>query len=133
MKNMMLQVKNSNEPIRRSFIIAVLFLLCLTAKITVDTTDMTASMTAIVKVAFAQSEGTLAAFMGNDCCGIAQYIEGLYWLYLSPATNAQDVQLKFYSPNLKRIFVAKETFPFVNDGQQGTVSKPFTPEWDVAQ
>ena len=102
-------------------------------KITVDTTDMTASMTAIVKVAFAQSEGTLAAFMGNDCCGIAQYIEGLYWLYLSPATNAQDVQLKFYSPNLKRIFVAKETFPFVNDGLQGTVSNPFTPEWDVAQ
>ena len=94
---------------------------------------MTASMTAIVKVAFAQSEGTLAAFMGNDCCGIAQYIEGLYWLYLSPATNAKDVQLKFYSPNLKRIFVAKETFPFVNDGLQGTVSKPFTPEWDVAQ
>lgn len=151
MKNMILQVKNSNEPIRRSFIIAVLFLLCLTAcekkdpyvnpgdtpdpqwKITVDTTDMTASMTAIVKVAFAQSEGTLAAFMGNDCCGIAQYIEGLYWLYLSPATNAQDVQLKFYSPNLKRIFVAKETFPFANDGQQGTVSHPFTPEWNVAQ
>ena len=152
MKNMMLQVKNSNEPIRRSFIIVVLFLLCLTAcekkdpyvnpgdtpdpqwKITVDTNDMTASMTAIVKVSFTGKQGTLAAFMGDDCGGIADYIDGLYYLYISPSANANaNVQLRFYSPDLKRVFVSKQTFPFVNDGNQGSVSAPFTPEWEVAK
>lgn len=102
--------------------------------ITVDTTDLTTSMTAIVGVSFSNSEGTLAAFIGNDCCGIAAYADSLYWLYISPASNTEtNVQLKFYSPELKRIFIAKETFPFVNDGHQGSVSVPFTPTWDAAQ
>ena len=103
-------------------------------KITVDTTDMTASMTAIVKVSFTDKQGTLAAFMGDDCGGIADYIDGLYYLYISPSANSNaNVQLQFYSPDLKRVFVSKQTFPFVNDGNQGSVSAPFTPEWDVAK
>ena len=103
-------------------------------KITVDTTDMTSSMTAIIQVSFAKSEGTLAAFMGNECCGIGEYIDGLYWLYISPASEqGGNVQLKFYSPDLKRIFVAKETFSFVNDAHLGSVNVPYTPTWDVAQ
>ena len=151
MKNMMLQEKNSKRLC--SFSVAVFALLALAVsfsgckdnsdpyvnpgdtpdpqwKITVDTTDMNASMTAIVKVSFAQSQGTLAAFMGNDCCDVAKYIDGLYWLFISPAANANaNVQLKFYSPDLKRIFVAKEAFPFVNDGNKGDISAPYTPEW----
>ncbi len=103
-------------------------------KITVDTTDMTASMTAIVKVSFTGKQGTLAAFMGDDCGGIADYIDGLYYLYISPSANSNaNVQLRFYSPDLKRVFVSKQTFPFVNDGNQGSVSAPFTPEWEVAK
>ena len=96
-------------------------------KITVDTTDMTASMTAIVKVSFTSQPGTLAAFMGNDCCGIAEYKAdyGLYWLYISPAKETTNVQLKFYSPNQKRIYKAKETFPFVNNKHLGTISDPY--------
>lgn len=98
--------------------------------------NMTASMTAIVKVSFAQNEGTLAAFMGDKCCGIATYKAdyGLYWLYISPATEAGgDVQLRFYSPDLKRIFVAKEVFPFRNDTQLGSITEPYTPEWTVTE
>ena len=103
-------------------------------KITVDTTDMTASMTAIVKVSFTGKQGTLAAFMGDDCGGIADYIDGLYYLYISPSANSNaNVRLRFYSPDLKRVFVSKQTFPFVNDGNQGSVSAPFTPEWEVAK
>lgn len=103
-------------------------------KITVDTTDMTASMTAIVKVSFTDKQGTLAAFMGDDCGGIAHYIDGLYYLYISPSANSNaNVQLRFYSSDLKRVFVSKQTFPFVNDGNQGSVSAPFTPEWEVAK
>jgi len=103
-------------------------------KITVDTTAMTSSMTAIIQVSFAKSEGTLAAFTGNECCGIGEYMNGLYWLYISPASEqGGNVQLKFYSPDLKRIFVAKETFSFVNDAHLGSVNAPYTPTWDVAQ
>ena len=104
--------------------------------LTVDTTDLSVSMTAVVKVSFAQSEGSLAAFMGNDCCGIADYNAdlGLYWLYISPATEqGGNVQLRFYSPDLKRIFGATSTFPFRNDTQLGTVAEPYTPEWEVTK
>ena len=96
--------------------------------------DMTASMTAIAKVSFTEKQGTLAAFMGDACCGVADYIDGLYWLYITPATEAGgEVQLKFYSPDLKRIFVAKETFTFRNDAQLGSVSEPYMPEWKVTE
>ena len=96
--------------------------------------DMTASMTAIVKVSFTDSVGSLAAFIGNDCCGVAEYKTeyGLYWLYISPASESGgDVQLKFYSPSQKRIFKAKETVPFRNDTNLGTVAEPYTPSWTI--
>ena len=76
---------------------------------------------------------TLAAFIGDDCCGIAKFNDeiGLYWLYISPASNANDnVQLKFYSPKLKRIFVSSLTFH--NDEHLGSISAPYTPTWKVA-
>ena len=98
--------------------------------------NMSSSMTAIVKVSFAKSEGILAAFIGNDCCGLANYNTdlGLYWLYISPATEAGgNVQLRFYSPELKRIFDATTTFSFSNDTQLGSITEPYTPEWKVMQ
>ena len=94
--------------------------------------DMTASMTGVVRVSFASNEGTLAAFMGEECCGVADYIEGLYHLYISPAKESTDVQLRFYSPDLKRIFVATEPIPFRNDANLGSVSAPYAPQWKVA-
>ena len=103
--------------------------------VTVDN-DMTLSMTAIVNVSFAKSEGSLAAFIGNDCCAIATYDADLklYWLYISPASEqGGNVQLRFYSPDEKRIFDATSTFPFRNDTQLGTVASPHTPSWTVAK
>ena len=32
--------------------------------------DLMSSMTVIVKVSFAEKEGILAAFIGDDCCGV---------------------------------------------------------------
>ena len=103
--------------------------------VTVDN-DMTSSMTAVVKVSFASQSGTLAAFIGNDCCAIATYDADLklYWLYISPASEqGGNVQLRFYSPDEKRIFDATSTFPFRNDTQLGTVASPHTPSWTVAK
>ena len=103
--------------------------------VTVDN-DMTSSMTAVVKVSFASQSGTLAAFIGNDCCAIATYDADLklYWLYISPASEqGGNVQLRFYSPDQKRIFDATSTFPFRNDIQLGTVANPHTLSWTVAK
>ena len=91
-------------------------------------------MTAIVKINFQTAQGTLAAFIGDKCCGIGKYVDELWYLYISPATEeGGNVQLRFYSPSLKRIFVAKETFPYVNDSNLGKVAEPYTAEWVVAK
>ncbi len=98
--------------------------------------DMSASMTSIVKVSFTKSKGTLAAFIGNECRGIATYKADydLYWLFISPAAGGGgNVQLRFYSPDMKRIFVATSTFPFRNDSPLGYITEPYTPEWKKMQ
>ena len=98
--------------------------------------DMTSSMTAVVKVSFAQSEGILAAFIGSDCCGVTtpeNYNEGRYNLYISPSAQGEDIQLKFYSPDLKRIFVAKQTFKYINNDRLGSPDSPYTPDWKVME
>jgi hypothetical protein len=98
--------------------------------------DLMSSMTVIVKVSFAEKEGILAAFIGDDCCGVTSsenYIDGRYNLFISPSEQGEDVQLKFYSPDLKRIFVAKNTFKYVNNDHLGSPSNPYTPEWTVVK
>ena len=101
---------------------------------TVETAQtMPISMTVTVRVEFANSEGSLAAFIDDTCCGVAEYVNGLYYLYITPLTEdgGGEVKLRFYSPDLKRIFKAKETFPFINNEQIGTPNDPYTPEWTV--
>lgn len=109
--------------------------------ITVDN-NMTASMTVIAKAVIGTQPGTLAAFIGDECCGIANYNAdlGLYLLYISPATEGENgqspmtnVQLKFYSQELKRIYVATSTFPFSSDARLGSITEPYTPAWTAAQ
>ena len=111
--------------------------------VTVDN-NMTASMTATVKVSIGNEPGTLAAFIGYQCCGIAKptpitgnlspVTDYLYFLYISPATEeGGEIQLKYYSPDLKRIFDATGTFPFRNDTHLGTVPEPYTPNWKLAE
>ena len=150
MKNMMSQVKNYNRLFIAALVVSALALFGCKDKetpvdpfvtpgttenpnwvVTVDN-NLSASMTVVAKVSFADQPGSLAAFIGNECCGVAKYNAefGLYWLYISPADEAGgDVQLKFYSPELKRIFHATTTFPFGNDTNLGSVSTPYTPSW----
>jgi len=97
--------------------------------------DITASMTAIVDVTFAKTQGTLAAFVGDECCGVTResdFVDSLYYILITAPKAEGNVQLRFYSPALKRIFLANETFPFVNDSHIGS-DKPYTPTWKVAE
>lgn len=118
-----------------------------------DDYDMTTSMTAIVKVDLSltypeqmksvsdtvqllSENDLLAAFVDSTCLGVAQFVEGLFFLYITtPAgeasllTNHQSVTLRYYSAYFKNTFEALDAFLFANDTQQGTVSQPFKPEF----
>jgi len=110
--------------------------------------DMTASMTAVVKVDLSQTypqqvakeewktgEGDLlAAFSGETCVGV-DTLEAdrtdLFFLYIAGLNegNNEDIQLRYYSKQLKNIFTATELIPFRNDAQKGSVSEPYSPEF----
>ena len=100
--------------------------------VTVET-DLNSSMTVVAKVTLGDNNGTLAAFIGDDCCGVAkaQDEDGLYLLFISPSESGNTITFKFYSPAQKHIYTANETMTYVADGHEGTVAAPFTPTWTV--
>jgi len=61
----------------------------------------------------------------------SDYVDGLYYIVITAPKTEGEVQLCFYSPELKRIFLANETFSFVNNFTLGTPSEPFKPTWKV--
>jgi len=110
--------------------------------------DMTASMTAIVSVDLSltypkQVEAEkwkladgdlLAAFCGDKCLGVDTLEadrNNLFFLYIAGLNNEdiKDVQLRYYSKQVKNIFKSNSTFSFSNDSQLGSVGTPYTPEW----
>ena len=72
--------------------------------VTVET-DLNSSMTVVAKVTLGDNNGTLAAFIGDDCCGVAkaQDEDGLYLLFISPSESGNTITFKFYSPAQKHI------------------------------
>jgi hypothetical protein len=104
-----------------------------------DDYEMVSSMTAVVKVdlsltypeqvsalSFSPSaDDLLAAFSGETCIGLADYVDGLFFIYITG--TSEPVRLRFYSSELKNTFVSEDTFPFRNDTQEGTTAQPFTP------
>ena len=99
--------------------------------------DYTSSMTAVVKVtnlngqvindSVVKAEDVLAAFSGETCLGVAEYRDGLFFLFVT-ATDG-DVTLRYWSKHYTNLFEAKDAFPYVNDTQKGTPSAPFTPSF----
>lgn len=116
---------------------------------TPEVTDMTSSMTAVVKVDLkAQYPETaadwqrldndlLAAFSGETCLGVGAWKEeaGAYWLYIAaPVTgNPSSVTLKYYSAHYKNLFIAADAFNFHNDDHLGTIAAPFIPAFVVVE
>ena len=165
MRNMMLQVKNYKHIVmKKSFIFAlcslsmvllVLFSGCKNKEQDPETfvsdktrpvwtapekSDITSSMTAVVKVDlkaqypniaadFALNENDLlGAFAGEQCLGVATVQEGYFFLYInSPAESSSQVTLRYYSAFYKNLFEAKDAFPFKNDDILGTIADPYIP------
>ena len=103
--------------------------------------DYTSSMTAVIRVDLAaqypdaaadfvlDDQDLLAAFIGDECCGVATPQDGLFYLYInSPVTdNPSPVTLRYWSAHFKNLFVAADAFPYSNDSQQGSYTAPFVP------
>lgn len=105
-----------------------------------EKSDMTSSMTAVVKVDlkaqypniaadFVLNENDLlGAFSGDQCLGIAQVQEGYFFIYITaPAESSSPVTLRYYSAFYKNLFEAKDVFPFKNDDHLGTTAEPVIP------
>jgi len=113
----------------------------------IEVPDMTASMTAVIKVqklagvaipdSCVGGNDVLAAFSGETCLGVGAWIEeaGVYNLYVAaPVTgNPSSVTLRYYSAHYTNLFEAKDAFPFANDARLGTVAEPFQPAFVVAK
>ena len=102
--------------------------------------DYTSSMTAVIKVAslngqivndqMVNDSDVLAAFIGDECRGIATYDSGLFYLYI--AGPGESVTLRYWSAHYKNLF-ATQPIPFVNDTQLGSTAEPYKPNWVVAK
>ena len=106
--------------------------------------DIATSMTAVIRVqalgdkvvadSLVTSSDVLAAFIDEQCCGIADYKDGLFYLYISAkAGETKQVSLRYWSAEFTNLFEARDAFPFVNDTQKGTVAEPFTPAFVVVK
>ena len=108
-----------------------------------EVSDMTSSMTAVVKVDLKaqypevaadwqlKDEDRLAAFISDNCVGVASPKEGLFFLYIAGTEGA--VTLRYYSAHYKNLFEAKDAFVFRNDDHLGTPDNPFIPAFVVAK
>ena len=104
-----------------------------------DESNLQSSMTAIIKVTtlngqaiddtMVGADDLLAAFIGEKCVGIAEYKDGLFYLYLSAEEGT--VTLRYYSAYYTNLFEVKEAFVYSNNASIGTVAEPYSPQWVV--
>ena len=104
-----------------------------------DESNLQSSMTAIIKVTtlngqaiddtMVGADDLLAAFIGEECVGIAEYKDGLFYLYLSAEEGI--VTLRYYSAYYTNLFEVKDAFVYRNNASIGTVSEPYCPQWVV--
>lgn len=103
--------------------------------------DYTSSMTAVVGVDLTatypdltpddwqiNSGDLLGAFAGETCLGVSSPTDGLFFLYItSPAESGADITVRYYSAQLRNVFLADEVLHFESGTQQGSVTNPLTP------
>ena len=100
--------------------------------------DYTSSMTAVIRVEklndqivndqMVNESDVLAAFIGDECRGIATYDSGLFYLYI--AGPGETVTLRYWSAHFTNLF-ATEPISFVNDVQLGSTAEPYKPVFVV--
>jgi hypothetical protein len=78
-------------------------------------------------------EDLLAAFSGDECLGVAEKKDSLFFLYVCSPTAATDDQatlsltIRYYRASLRNVFRSINPIIYINDGQSGTVDNPYKP------
>lgn len=92
--------------------------------------DYSVSMTATVVLpanlaAYEQAEDKMAAFIGEECRGVAQFINGAYYLLVkgSPGEQSQ-ISIRYYSARNQYMYTTGAFIPFEADAVYGTADAP---------
>lgn len=102
--------------------------------------DYSSSMTAVIKVEtlngqvvnarLVSESDVLAAFVGEECRGIATYDGGLFYLYIAgphdATENDQVIRLRYWSSHYTNLF-EDGAITFVNNAHIGSVAEPYVP------
>lgn len=94
--------------------------------------DYSVSMTAIVVLppnlnAYSQTEDQMAAFIGEECRGVAQFINGAYYLLIKGSAEEQaQVSIRYYSARNQYMYTTGAFVTFEADAVHGTADKPVT-------
>lgn len=106
-----------------------------------DKTVYPTSMTAVVRLSpvleeFAHEEDRMAAFIGDECRGVAQKVDNngvsLFFIHVkAPSNEDGHVEFRYYSAALKRTYtsVAKDV-KYEIDKIYGTASNPAIPDFE---
>lgn len=100
-----------------------------------------ASMTAIIRTSDyirpdITADDRLAAFIGTECRGVAEQIEGadgetLYLLQVkADQSEVDEVEFRYYSARKQEIFIASERVSFEADITMGSVDTPTEMTWN---
>ncbi len=94
--------------------------------------DYSVSMTAVVVLpanlaAYAQAEDKLAAFVGEECRGVAYFAGNAYYLLIKGSPGEQpQVSIRYYSAKNKYIYRSETGITFEADAVYGTTDEPVT-------
>ena len=94
--------------------------------------DYNASMTAVVCLPGnlapdAAPDDELAAFIGDECRGVGQQVDGLWYVMLKGTPDEQGtVSIRYYSAANRYLYRTAEGFEFEADGVYGTADNPVT-------
>ena len=88
------------------------------------------SMTAIVVLPenlqpYAQDDDMVAAFVGNECRGIGELINGAFYILIKGAPNEYaGISFLYYSSRNKYLYTTAPDLPFEPDTRFGGVDEP---------
>ena len=69
----------------------------------------------------------LAAFIGDECRGVGQQVDGLWYVMLKGTPDEQGmVSIRYYSAANRYLYRTAEGFEFESDGVYGTADNPVT-------
>ncbi|WP_455586537.1 hypothetical protein [Bacteroides sp.] len=94
--------------------------------------DYSVSMTATVVLpanlaAYAQADDQMAAFVGDECRGVAYLVDNTFYLLIkgSPGEQSQ-ISIRYYSARNQYMYTTGAVITFEADGVYGTTDDPVT-------